>query len=63
MTETFYDKITVSDISLAYGQVEKVAKENEKLADFKTLLTTEMMKHHCDARLSEVVVKKLKMIR
>lgn len=59
MTGTFYDEITATDIGVAYQQVEKIARDHGKLADFKALLVREMMKHHCDAHLREIVVKRL----
>ena len=59
MTGTFYEEITATDIGIAYQQVEKMAKDNGKLADFKALLAREMMKQHCDAHLRKVVMKRL----
>jgi len=61
MTGTFYEERTATEIGIAYQQVEKIAKDRGKLADFKALLAREMMKQHCDAHLREVVVKTLEM--
>jgi hypothetical protein len=60
MTGTFYEEVTATDISYAYQQVEIIAKENDKLTDFKALLAREMMKHNCNAYLRDVVVNRLK---
>jgi len=49
------------DVSYSYQQVEKIAKDNGKLKDFKALLAREMMKQHCNAQLRQVVVKRLEM--
>ena len=59
MAGTFYEEVTATDIGYAYQQVEKMANDNGKLADFKALLAREMMKHHCDAHLRQVVMKRL----
>lgn len=61
MTGTFYEEVTATDIGYAYQQVEHIAKDNGKLADFKSLLIREMMKHHCAAHLRAAVVKRLEM--
>ena len=59
MTMTFYDEVTVVDISVAYNQVEKIAKDRDKLDDFKALLTREMLKQPCENKLRDYVVDRL----
>ena len=56
----FYDEVTATDVAYAYQQVEKIAEEREKIADFKALLAKEMMKQPSKDHLREVVVKRLK---
>lgn len=60
LTGSFYDEVTTADISNAYSQVEKIADDRGKLEDFRALLVQEMKKRPCDAKLSEVVIKRLK---
>jgi len=60
LTGSFYDEVTVADIVNAYQQVEKIAKDKEKLDDFKALLAREMLKQRCKANLSEVIINKLR---
>ena len=59
MTGSFYDEVTVADITCAYQEVERIAVDRGKLDDFKALLAREMMKRPCKSHLSEVVVKRL----
>lgn len=59
VTGSFYDEVTVSDITRAYQQVERIAGDRGKLDDFRALLAREMMKRPCKSHLREVVVERL----
>jgi len=59
LSGSFYDEVTATDVACAYQQVEKIAEDKGKLADFKALLAREMMKRSCKANLREVVVRRL----
>ena len=59
LSGSFYDEVTATDVAHAYQQVERIAVDKGKLADFKALLAREMMKRSCKANLREVVVRRL----
>jgi len=56
----FYDPVTTSEVAYAFGQVEAIALKNDKAEDFKMMLTKEMLKRSCKAKLKDVVLDRLK---
>lgn len=62
MTGSFYEEVTATDIAIAYQEVEKVAKESDRLEEFKAQLGREILK--CPGQryghLRDVVVNRLK---
>ena len=57
LTETFYEEVTKADVAIAYEDVEKIARENGKLEEFREQLGREMLKRSCKPHLRQIVVR------
>jgi len=61
ITETFYEEVMPFEVNVAYGDVEKIAVENNRLEQFKAQLGREVMKRSqlCKPNLRDALVRQL----